>query len=129
MSKVEEYKHKLEAYEQKKEQIAKTFNIDEVLEGNKILTVKVPELNCIVKYKRLTMKDLAEINKAKTDEERATLILWKMLSKADKNITLEKVQQLPIETATAILNAITRPLVSIANQSNIGSRQIPPPKQ
>lgn len=128
MSKVEEYKHKLEAYEQKKEQIVKTFNIDEVLEGNKILTVKVPELDRIVKYKRLTMNDLAEINKAESDEERATLILWKMLSKADKNVTLEKVQQLPIETATAILNAITRPLASMAKRSSVGLRQIPPPK-
>ena len=118
--KVEEYKKKLEAYEKKQLETAKTFDIDEALQGNKILYAFVPELDCQVRYKRLTMKDLADINKAKTDEERATLILYKMLSKADKNVTLEKVQELPIETATAILNAITRPLVQTVRRSKGG---------
>jgi len=118
--KVEEYKKKLEAYEKKQLETAKTFDIDEALQGNKILYAFVPELDCQVRYKRLTMKDLADINKAKTDEERATLMLYKMLSKADKNVTLEKVQELPIETATAILNAITRPLVQTVRRSKGG---------
>ena len=123
--KVEEYKRKLEKYEKQKEEEAKAFSIDEVLaDSARIYRVYVPELKCEVAYGPITMGDLAEINRAKTDEERATLILWKMLSKADENVTLEKVQQLPIETATPILNAITRPLVSIAKKSNVGSRQI-----
>jgi hypothetical protein len=109
MGKVEEYKQKLKEYEQKRAEEAKAFNIDKVLaDANKIYEVLVPELDCHVNYGPITMGDLVEINKAKTNEERAIRVLWLMLKKADPEVTLEKVQQLPLQTATAILKQIMK---------------------
>ena len=81
--------------------------------ADEIQEVYVPELNCIVRYKPLTIEDLPEIMKAKDDQERAAIMLYKLLSKADENVTLEKVKRLPVDVATAILSRIvpqTRPL-------------------
>ena len=107
--KVEEYKRKLEKYEKQKEEEAKAFSIDEVLaDSARIYRVYVPELKCEVAYGPITMGDLAEVNRAKTNEERAIRVLWLMLSKADRKVTLQKVEKLPLQTATAILKQIMK---------------------
>jgi len=121
--KLEEYKAKLEKFEENRQKQAKLFNIDEVLANSgKIQEKYVPELDCIIRYGRLTLGDMPEIAKGQTDEERALRILWRMLSKADTNITLEKVERLPMETATAILRAIVGPLPQTGTRLNAGSK-------
>jgi len=49
-------------------------------------------------------------------------MLWRMLAKADSQITLEKVKQLPLEAAIAILTRIaeTVPLVQTQPASKPG---------
>ena len=102
--KVKKYKTKLEQYEKEKEKFAKVFDIDKVLEdAAQIKEAYIEELNMKVRYRPLTVDDLGDIMKAKTDEERAIIILYKMLHKADPKVTLEKVKALPIEIAAAIL--------------------------
>ena len=114
--KIEKFRRKLKEFEEKKREQAKIFKIDEVLaSSNKTYEVYVPEINAVVKYKKLTIGDLADI-KGETDEEVAIRLLWKMLNKADPEITLEKVKQLPIEVATAILQKISAPLFSFENK-------------
>ena len=121
MSKIEKYKRKLEENEAKKREKAKLFSIDEILaDSAKIYEAYVPELNAIVKYGKITIGDLEEIAKGKTDEEKAIRILWKMLQKADRDITLEKVKQLPLEVAAAILTRIAGPLFQTQQQSTNG---------
>jgi len=70
----------------------------------------------------LTIGDLEEIAKGKSDEEKAIRMLWRMLAKADSQITLEKVKQLPLEAAIAILTRIaeTVPLVQTQPASKPG---------
>lgn len=103
---VEEYKRKLELYEQKKAEDAKIISIDDILNAG-IKQVYIPELGGYIRYGPLTIGDLEDLGKAKSDDERATLILYKMLRKADDSITLEKVKQLPVNIATRILNEIS----------------------
>ncbi|RLI53822.1 MAG: hypothetical protein DRP09_14770 [Candidatus Thorarchaeota archaeon] len=114
--KIEKFRRKLKEFEEKKREQAKIFKIDEVLaDSNKTYEVYVPEIDAVVKYKKLTIGDLEDI-KGKTDEEIAIRLLWKMLNKADPEITLEKVKQLPIEVATAILQKISAPLFQMQKQ-------------
>lgn len=105
-----------EEVEKKKREAARVFNIDDVIRGSDtIREVYVEELNCVVRYKPLTFADLPEIAKATNEQERGILILYKLLSKADPNVTLEKVKMLPVNIGNAILRRIeqeTRPLVS-----------------
>ena len=100
--------------EERRREAAKAFDIDEVLRSaDEIREVYVPELRCVVRYKPLTIEDLPDLMKAKDDQERAAIMLYKLLSKADEKVTLEKVKKLPVEVATAILAKIvpqTRPL-------------------
>ena len=105
---MEEYKKKLEEQRQRKAEEARLFNIEEVLaDSSKIREVYVEEIEAKVRYGPLTIGDLSDVLKGETDQERAILMLWKMLSKADEKITLEKVKALPIDVATAILTKIT----------------------
>lgn len=123
--KVEEYKAKLEKYEQKQAEKAKLFNIDDVLaDSNKPREVYVEEINAKVRYGVLSIADLSEINKAETAEEKAVLMLYKMLAKADRNVTLDKVKALPLDVATAILTRISQsPLLRIPEKLKDGLKQ------
>jgi len=70
------------------------------------LTVEIPELGFAIRYRKLTVKDYAEINKIKDDNERMFEMLYRMLHKADPSVTMEKVKELPIEVAALILKKI-----------------------
>jgi len=122
---VEKGKRKLAEYERAKAEKAKLFSIDEVLaDSSKIREAYVEELGVKVRYGVLTVGDLAEINKAETAEEKAVLMLYKMLEKADKNVTLDKVKALPLDVATAILTVISKsPLQRIPQQLKSGLKQ------
>lgn len=128
-SKVEHYKRQLDKHEAKQKRVAKLFNVDEVLAGSEDLReIYVPEIDMTVKYGVLTIGDLTDIVKAETDEEKAIRMLWKMLHKADKTVTLEKVKALPLQTATAILTRIAAPLPRTLQALKRGSAATRKPK-
>jgi len=126
--KVEKYKAKLEQYEKEKEKIAKIFDIDKVLEdAAQIKEAYVEELDMKVRYGPLTIDDLGDVMKVKTDEEKAVVMLYKMLSKADSKVTLEKVKALPIDVATAILSKISMAPFQTLKRLQDGSKQTATP--
>jgi len=126
--KVEKYKARLEQYEKEKEKIAKVFDIDKVLEdAAKIKEAYVEELDMKVRYGPLTVGDLGDVMKAKTDEEKAVVMLYKMLAKADSKVTLEKVKALPIEVATAILGKISAAPFQTLKRLQDGSKRTDTP--
>ena len=90
MSKVEEYKQKLEEWEKQQAIKAKEFNPDEFLVDSKQLQeVFVPEINRIVKFRLLTIEEMSEaVSKAKNNMDATQRIIAKMLgipySKAKK---------------------------------------------
>ena len=127
-AKVKEYAKKLEEHEAKEAEVAKQFSVDEVLaESGKIHERLIPALNRIVKFGSLTLGDLPEINKAGSDEEKAQMVLWKMLHKADSKITLDQVKRFPLETATAILTTIATPLQETTKQLQSGLKSTAKP--
>ncbi|MEM2028973.1 MAG: hypothetical protein QXS05_06300, partial [Candidatus Bathyarchaeia archaeon] len=105
-SKVEALKRRLEEYEAEMERDTKLFSIEEALK-NRVIEVYVPEINRIVKAKKPTFREIAELRKkAGSDEEFAILMLWKTLNAADPNITLEQVEELPFDVVAAIIRAV-----------------------
>ncbi|MGB9774866.1 MAG: hypothetical protein ACPL4I_12785 [Bacteroidota bacterium] len=124
MSKVEEYASRLERHEKDKARKAEVFTPSDILADSATKrTVYVPEIDRIVEYVPLSLKDLEEINRAKTDQERAARTLWKMLSKANSEWTLERVEALPLEVAVAIIRRITPPLTPTQTQLEGGYDQ------
>ena len=104
---VEKLKHRLEEHKAKEAAEAEKFDIAKVLESAHDIKEKyVKAIDKTVRYGVLTLKDSTEIMKPVDPQERAIVILWKMLQKADKNITLEQVEALPLDVATAILTEV-----------------------
>jgi len=87
-----------------REASAAIISIDELLqEHDKIFTVYVPEIGYVVKFKKLTVSDIAEVEKEQNSHRKGLLILHKMWSKADPTVTLNKVEQLPFDVVSVIL--------------------------
>jgi len=104
---------------------ARIVSIDELLnEYDRVFTVYVPEIGRAIRYKRLTIADLTEVLAEKDESRRALLMLYKMWSKADPDVTLEKVERLPMEVSAAILQAILQssPFLAIRSLSNPPSK-------
>lgn len=86
----------------------KYFNIEEaVAEADKLLEVKVPKLNVIVKYKQLTNADMLEIVKVKNNEAQGFETLFYLLHRGDPAITKKKLMKMSPYAAALILRAIT----------------------
>ncbi|RLC74258.1 MAG: hypothetical protein DRI61_16980 [Chloroflexi bacterium] len=108
MGKVEEFKRKLEKYEEQQKRVAKLFDVKEVLQKSGGIREKyVPKLDMVVRYGPLTIDDLPEIRKGATDEEKALRALWIALRKADPTVTLEDLRKLPLEVLTPLLDLIS----------------------
>ncbi len=108
MDVVEKGKKALRKLEEKREKIHMLFSIDDfIADAEKVREVEVPELGIIVRYKSLTNEDLFKVMKIEDDTERGIELLYLMLSKADPNVTREKLRKLSPMVTARILNAIT----------------------
>ena len=124
----EKYEEKLRQKEAEKGVKASLFSPSDILaDANAIRRVYIPEIDRTVEYCPLSLKDLEEVNKAKSDQERATRTLWKMLNKANSEWTLERVESLPVNVAAAIIRRITPPLTQTMQSSESGSAQTQQP--
>ena len=103
MSKVEEYKRKLEEWERQQAVKAKEFNPDEFLVYPKqFQEVFVPEINRVVKFRLLTIEEMSEaVAKAKDNMEATQRIFAKMLG-----IPYSKAKKLRGDVLSAILQRI-----------------------
>lgn len=87
---------------------AKAFNVSDFVKSSKDIREKyVKAIDRKVRYGVLTLKDSKDIMKPEDDQEKAIIILWKMLQKADPGLDLKDVEQLPLDVATAILTEIS----------------------
>jgi len=128
MGKAEEFKRKLEKYEEQQKRAARLFDVKEVLaEASEIREVYVPELDRAVRYGALTVGDLSEVEKAETDMEKGIRILWLMLRKANPELKLEEVQKLPVDVATALFNAVAGPLLQTGKVLSGGLKRVEKP--
>jgi len=96
----------VERRKQEEEQAA-VISLDDLLNHyDQIFTVYVPEIGFSIRYKKLTVKDFAEVAKEEDSNRRAVLMLYKMWSKADSSVTLDKLEKLPFDVVTVILMRI-----------------------
>jgi len=98
---------RLREFKDQREGQFKDFDIDDfVTSVEEIREVPVEELDIIVRYKRLTNEESLSISKISDENEQGLEILYMMLSKADANVTKDKILAMnPTETAL-IINAI-----------------------
>ena len=103
MSKIEEYKRKLEEWERQQAEKAKEFNPDEFLvDPKQFQEVFVPEINRVVKFRLLTIEEMAEAaSKAKDNMDATQRIIAKMLG-----IPYNKAKKLRGDVLTAIMQRI-----------------------
>jgi len=104
---IEKLKKGLEEHKAKQAAEAEKFDITKVLQSAAEIKEKyVASINKTVRYGVLTLKDSLDVMKPQDPQQRAIVILWKMLMKADPKITLAQVEALPLEVASAILMEI-----------------------
>lgn len=92
----------------KRKKNGKIVTVDDLLKTAEVKEAEIPELGIVIRYAPLTLGDLKDLRKAVEDEEATTIILYRMLSKADPSVTLDKVKQLPLDVASIILNKISK---------------------
>jgi len=85
------------------------FDVDEILANEKIREVYVPEIDCYVRFGPMDYTDFVKVSRAQ-DLEKAAVMLYCMLHKADPTVTLEKVKKLPVHVVAAILAKINQEL-------------------
>lgn len=115
-SRVEEYRRKLEAYEQQKQQAAQAVDLMEILRrSTEVKSVHVDGVG-EVRYGALTFADLVEISKHQTNEERVIATVYHMLRKAYPELTIDHVRNMPFDLAAKILDALSRELNFLAQR-------------
>jgi hypothetical protein len=124
-SKVTEYADVIGAQEELKKRKAKLFDPKKLVENNrKPLSVYDPELG-VISYRSLNIGDLAEINKATSNEEKNIIALFCMLSKTYPDLKLEDIREFGLEAVIKLLKAIvgTEGFFQVLKTSPPGSNQ------
>jgi len=98
------YKEKLEEFKKQVAEELKEFKIDEIL--TKTILEKEVEGLGVVRYGKLTIADLIDIQKYENDLERGLRTVYLMLKKANPDLTFEQVKQLPIDIALKLITAL-----------------------
>jgi len=113
----------------RKEREARAKTIDEILsEAEAIKEVYVEAIDAKIRFKKLTIKEIAELSKIEDPFERAKHYVYKMWSKGDPSVTLEKIEKLPADILTAIATALDKASSPLQAKSQ-GSSQAEKPKQ
>lgn len=94
--------------EKEKKGEKKFFDVQEFLmDGERVHEAYVPEIDRVVRFKKLTIKETYELSQITERDKRAEKMLYIMLHKADPSITEEQISNLPGDVATVILNSLT----------------------
>jgi len=126
LSKVEEYKRKLEQYEAEQTEKAKVFDPKEILRSAKEPRSIIDEVLGEVKFGVLTLGELLELNKV-DEQEKSVVMLWMMLKKAHPDLAIEDVKALPIDVSTRLFQIL--PSQGFLSQpSKTGSESAPSPR-
>ena len=126
LSKVEEYKRKLEQYEAEQTEKAKVFDPKEILRSAKEPRSIIDEVLGEVKFGVLTLGELLELNKVE-EQEKSVVMLWMMLKKAHPDLAIEDVKALPIDVSTRLFQIL--PSQGFLSQpSKTGSESAPSPR-
>lgn len=118
-------------FSEKEQKDAQLFRVEDYLLGPDSIEARFIRIQGKVhkvRYGPLALGDLSEVNKIKDAYDRGINVLWRMLQKADPNLTLETVQKMDNDVAKILLSAISseNPL-STSEESSDGSGETPAP--
>jgi len=106
MSRVEEYKRRLEEYEKREREELRNIRIDDLLSSD-LREAVIPGIG-VVRYGVLTVGDWLKLSGIEDRNELTVAVIACMLSKADPSVTVEKVKSLPLAVFNAIAEALSR---------------------
>lgn len=109
MSRVEEYRKKLQQHTQEKHAQAKLFDVKALAaDTRQIYSLQDPDLGTI-RYGILSVKEVKtlDLTKAISDEEKADLIVYAMLAKADPELCFEDYEALPFHLKALLLDRMS----------------------
>jgi len=125
---VKKLEEKLRAEAERREAVVK--RIDEILADHDLVReAYVEELGCCVRFKKPNVIELKQLSEISDPFERAKRFVLILLSKADPEVTEEKIDRLPGDVVLAIARALdkaTAPLASRSSERRSGTDGAPP---
>lgn len=95
-----------------KSQVLKKFDIKEFqIDTDRIYEVPVPALGCTVAVKLLSIGDLFDLRECKNRHEYSASLIFKMMNKANPDLTFEEVCKMPIDVSTLVFDALAAKMV------------------
>ena len=86
---------------------AKVKTIDEILkDADETRECYIPKRDYKIQYKPLLLEDLPKIQAVDDPNEQSALTLFIMMSRADANVTLEKIKKIPLMEVLDILKRL-----------------------
>ena len=110
--------------EELREKAAKAHvkTIDEILkDADETRECYIPKRDYKIRYKPLLLEDLPKIQEEKDPNEMAALALYLMWSRADANVTLDKVKKIPLMEVIDILKLLGVE-VGLMSQAPLGQK-------
>jgi hypothetical protein len=110
VSKVDEYRKKLRGHDEAKQEKAKVFDVRALAANTRqIYTIEDENLG-IIHYGLLSAKEVKDLDlkKIADDEEKANIVVWAMLRKADPELSYDDFEALPFDTKALLLESMSK---------------------
>ena len=114
MSKVDEYRKRLRAHDEAKQEKAKVFDVRALAANTRQIYTIEDETLGIIRYGLLSSREVKELNLKKIvdDEEKANIVVWAMLRKADPELSYDDFEALPFDTKALLLERMSKVFAS-----------------
>jgi len=130
VSKVDEYRKRLRAHDEAKQEKAKVFDVRALAANTRQIYTIEDETLGIIRYGLLSSREVKELNLKKIvdDEEKANIVVWAMLRKADPELSYDDFEALPFDTKALLLERMSKVFASfLQRQQPTGSAQTTKP--
>lgn len=130
MSKVDEYRKKLRAHGEAKQEKAKVFDVRALAANTRQIYSLEDETLGLIRYGLLSAKEVKalDLKKVADDEEKANIVVWAMLRKADPELPYDDFEALPFDKKALLLERMSKVFASfLRRQQPTGSAPTPKP--
>jgi len=130
VSKVDEYRKKLRAHGKAKQEKAKVFDVRALAANTRQIYSLEDENLGLIRYGLLSAKEVKELDlkKVADDEEKANIVVWAMLRKADPELSYDDFEALPFDKKALLLERMSKVFASfLQRQQPTGSAPTPKP--
>jgi len=124
VSRVDEYRKKLRAHDEAKQEKAKVFDVRALAANTRQIYTIQDEALGVIRYGLLSAKEVKELDLKKVvdDEEKANIVVWAMLRKADPELSYDDFEALPFDSKALLLERMSKVFASfLQRQRQTGS--------